>query len=358
MRQGMLACRFAPIVMLVLSGCQESENAPNAARHVLSQVVEMEPATSTHFAGLIQPRVQAVFGPRVGGLLVARDVDTGATVSKGQLLAVLDPTALILAVNAARAELTSAEATLANATSVEQRTTALLKIGTETKAAAERAEQSTAAARASVVQARAALSKAEEQLSYTRITAAFDGIVTATAAEAGQVLSAGASVVTVAKPGERDAVVDVSDSDQSFALGAPFSVVLQINPAVSVTGKVREIAPLADQATRTRRVKIALDRPPESFRLGTTITAYLQQAVPERMLVSASAIRSVDGKSYVWLIDEDMQSVTAKEVRTGPSENGWVPVIAGIKPGTRIVTAGIKSLKDGDKVRFGDTERP
>ncbi|MBP1861314.1 efflux RND transporter periplasmic adaptor subunit [Rhizobium herbae] len=353
-----LALLFAPFTLLMLAGCQEKEEqAAPVIRPVLSQIAVLRPLPGSSFAGTVQPKVQTVFGPRVTGLLVARDVDTGDTVSRGQLLAALDPTALELAVGSARADLANKEATLANAVSVEQRTRALLKAGTETQAAVESAEQSTAAAQASVVQSRATLSKATEQLSYTQITAAFDGIVTETGAEVGQVVAAGASVVTVARPDDRDAVVDIPDGNALLPVGTPFLVSLQINPAMTVVGKVREIAPAADAATRTRRVKIALENPPESFRLGTTITALLKEAAVEQMVLPATAILSRDGKSFVWVVDEGDGTVKAREVVTGAEAGGNILISSGVDPGMRVVTAGVHSLKDGEKVKFEDGER-
>ena len=73
------------------------------------------------------------------------------------------------------------------------------------------AEQSDAAARAAVVRARANLTKAREQLSYTKISADYAGVVTAIGAEVGQVVAPGQTVVTVARPDIREAVIDVAD---------------------------------------------------------------------------------------------------------------------------------------------------
>lgn len=348
-----LTLLWAPLMLALVAGCQEKEEHNVApVRPVLSQIVSLKPVPAARFAGTVQPRVQTNFGPRVTGLLVARDVDTGDTVSAGELLAALDPTALELAVGSARADLANAEATFANAGSVEQRARSLFRAGTETQAAVESAEQASAAAQASVVQARAALSKAEEQLSYAQIKAAFDGVVTATGAEVGQVVAAGASVVTVARPDARDAVIDVPDGSANLPLGTPFSVSLQISPATTVTGKVREVAPAADAATRTRRVKIALENPPPSFRLGTTITASRQQAVEEQLVVPATAVFQRDGRSYVWVVEESSGTVKSREVAAGVPAPEGVVITGGIDVGMRVVTAGAHSLEEGQKVKI------
>lgn len=351
-----LAC--LPLGLLVLTACQEKEEKPaEVIRPVLSQVVMPQRVSGVTFAGTVQPKVQTALGFRVIGLLVARDVDTGDTVTRGQTLAAIDPTTLELAVGSARADLASAEATLANAVSVEERTRALFKTGTQTQAAVESAEQAMAAAQSALVQARTTLSKAEEQLSYAQVTAEFDGVVTATGAEVGQVVSAGETVVTVARPDERDAVVDVPDSSALLPVGTQFSVSLQINPAITVTGKVREIAPAADEATRTRRVKIALDNPPAAFRLGTTITATLDATVTEEIHLPESAILRRDGKPFIWVVDEAKATVSTREISTGAPSGTTVIVTSGLEPGMRVVTAGVHSLKEGQKVIFADGDR-
>ena len=351
-----LACLASGLV--VLTACQEKEEKhAEVIRPVLSQVVTPQSTGGVTFAGTVQPKVQTALGFRVIGLLVARNVDIGDSVTRGQVLAAIDPTTLQLAVGSARADLASAEATRANAVSVEERTRALFKTGTQTQAAVESAEQSTAAAEAALIQAKTTLSKAEEQLSYAQVTAGFDGVVTATGAEVGQVVSAGETVVTVARPDERDAVVDVPDSSAMLPAGTPFNVSLQINPEIKVVGQVREIAPAADEATRTRRVKIALDNPPATFRLGTTITATLAAAATEEIHLPESAILRRDGKPFVWVVDEAKATVSTREISTAAQSGTFVVVTSGVEPGMRVVTAGVHSLKEGQNVIFADGDR-
>lgn len=344
--------------LLLLVGCQkEEEQVTEVARPVLSMVVSQRVDAAASFAGTVQPKVQTELGFRVIGRLVARDVTVGDAVVAGAELAALDPTAFELALRSAKADQASAEATLANAAAAEERLTALLKTDTESQATVDSAQQAHEAAQASLIRATAGLAKSEEQLSYTKLKSDFDGIVTATGAEVGQVVSAGEMVVTVARPGERDAVVDVPDGIALFPIGTPFSVALQINPDLKVNGTVREIAPAADPVTRTRRVKIALDNPPVGFRLGTTITATRQGAEHELMLIPSTAVFEREGKSFVWIVNEQGGDVTAREVEIGADAGGLRPVTSGLKPGERIATAGVHSLEEGQKIKISDGAR-
>ncbi|WP_411035704.1 efflux RND transporter periplasmic adaptor subunit [Shinella sp. BYT-45] len=339
---------------MALAGCQKEEEAAAPPRPVLSMVVTPSALPGTRFAGTVQAKVQAALGSRVAGRLVSRTVHVGDLVKKGDVLAVLDATAYELAVRSARAELSSAEATLASAVATEERQKTLLQSNAAAKAAVESAEQSREAADAGLIRARTALVKAEEQLSYTRILAEFDGVVVATGAEVGQTVSPGEAIVTVARPDERDAVVDIPETAEAIAVGSRFRVSLQINPAVTVKGVVREVAPSADAATRTRRVKIALENPPDTVRLGTTITAELEGPDLTAIMVPETAVLQKDGKPHVWLVDGEKGEVRLAPIETGAAVGRHLPVASGLKEGDRVVTAGVNSLEEGQKVKIED----
>lgn len=344
----------AIIVPLALAGCKQEEEAAVPPRPVLSMVVTPVALPGTRFAGMVQAKVQATLGSRVAGRLVSRTVHVGDLVKKGDVLAVLDATAYELAVRSARAELSSAEATLASAVSIEERQKTLLQSNAAAKAAVESAEQSREAADAGVTRARTALVKAEEQLSYTSILAEFDGVVVATGAEVGQTVSPGEAIVTVARPDERDAVVDIPETAEAIAMGSRFTVSLQINPAITVKGVVREVAPSADAVTRTRRVKIALENPPDTVRLGTTITAELEGPNVTAIMIPETAVLRKDGKPNVWLVDAQKGEVRLAPIETGAAVGRYLPVLSGLKAGDRVVTAGVHSLEEGQKIKVED----
>lgn len=345
---------MAAVAAVTLASCQKEEEAAAPPRPVLSMVVAPSALPGTRFAGTVQAKVQAALGSRVAGRLVSRSVHVGDLVRKGDVLAVLDGTAYELAVRSARAELSSAEATLASAIATEERQKTLLQSNAAARAAVESAEQSRAAADAGLIRARTALVKAEEQLSYTRILAEFDGVVVATGAEVGQTVSPGETVVTVARPDERDAVVDIPETAEAIAMGSRFTVSLQVNPAVTVKGVVREVAPSADAATRTRRVKIALEGPPDTVRLGTTITAELEGPDLTAIMLPQAAVLQRDGKPHVWLVDAAKGEVHLVPVETGAAAGRAVPVTGGLKDGDRVVTAGVNSLEEGQKIKIED----
>jgi RND family efflux transporter MFP subunit len=341
-----------------VAGCKQEAKTPEPVRPVLSTVIEPAASGSTVAVGTVQPRYETNLGFRVLGRLIARPVNVGDLVAEGQTIAAIDPTALELAVQSAKADLSKAEALLENAIGTEERKRILIKTDATTKQMVDDAEQVRAGAQASTARARANLAKAIEQLGYAQVKADFAGIVTAVSAEVGQVVSPGQGVVTVARPEVQEAVVDIgADFPVPLTIGLPFTVSLQLVPAVQIQGEIREIAPQADEVTRMRRVRIALNDPPESFRLGSTVMARLNNGHNHILRVPASAVVREGAETFVWIVDSPASTVSLRKVELSDDEAG-VRVTGGLSAGERIVTAGIHSLKQGQQVRIEEESTP
>ena len=322
-------------------------------------MVEPQASRTLGFAGTIEPQYQVDLGFQTFGRIVAREVDIGDTVIAGQRLAALDSVAAELAVRVAESDLASALAQRTNAVASESRQQTLVDEKTGTQADLDAARQARASADAAVLGAQANLAKATEQLGYTVLTTTFGGIVTATGSEVGQTVAAGASVVTIARPDLRDAVVDIPDDlGDLLTVGTAFDVVLQLDTSITAKGKAREIAPDADPTTRTRRVKIALEDPSPNLRLGTTITATAATPAAANITLPPTAILERDGRHFVWVVDPGSATVASREVSTGPGSGGRVPILAGIEPGTRVATAGVHTLTEGQAVRLDTGAQP
>ena len=337
---------------LVLAACRQETSAPEPVRPVLSTILEPTASDGTLAVGTVEPRYETSLGFRVLGRLIARPVNVGDVVAEGQTIAAIDATALGLAVQSAQADLSKAQAVLVNASGTEERKRILIKTDATTRQTLDDAEQVLAAAQASAARARANLTKAIEQLGYAQVKADFAGVVTAVSAEVGQVVSPGQSVVTLARPDIREAVVDIgADFPAPLKIGLPFTVSLQLLPALQTQGQIREISPQADSATRMRRVRISLTDPPKSFRLGSTVTARLNDSENSVLRVPPSAVLTKDGQNFVWVVDPLTSTVFLHRVDLAEDEGG-LRVTGGLPAGAWIVTAGAHSLKQGQQVRF------
>jgi RND family efflux transporter MFP subunit len=357
MRRSLVYAMSVVLAAFLLAACQQEQDAvePEIVRPVLSAVLRVQPVQIRGFAGKVEPRFETQLGFRTLGRIVRRDVSVGDQVYNGQELAAIDPLALELAVQLAEASLSSARAQLTNAATTEDRQRALLSQNSATEATFDQAQQAHEAAVAAVVQAEANLTKAKEDLGYAILRSDFDGVVTSLQADVGQTVTAGQLVAVVARPDVREAVVDIPEAIAgTVRVGSEFQVTLQIDPTIRATGTVRQIAPQADEATRTRRTRITLDQPPEGFRLGTTITAYLATAADSRIHIPATAILDKDGKAFVWLVDGKLGTISTREVKLDGRTGAEAVVVDGLVDGDQIATAGVHSLSEGQKIKMTD----
>ena len=329
-----------------LTACHRRAAAPAPPiRPVLSIIVAPEAAGGAAFAGTVDARYESILGFRVLGRMIARDVNVGDNVKQGARLAALDPTPFQLALRNAEADLARADAHLQEAKSNAARQRQLFQRGVNAKAEFEAAQHEFESAEASQEAAQANVRIAQEKLGYTELRAEFDGVVAATKAEVGQVVQPGQEVVHVVRPEEREAVVDVPDNIAvNLRPGIGFIVTSEAEPATRVKGQVREIAPQADLATRTRRVKITLVDPPLSFRLGTIVKAVAGMDAGAEIELPSSALLERDGKTFVWVVDAATSKVSMREVKIGARDADSFRVAEGLAAGTRVVTAGVHSL--------------
>lgn len=356
---------FLPFIaaLTLLYGCdQEAPVAEEAPRPIRTTVVKAEPLVGQSLAGVVQARVETDLGFRTLGRVLSRKVDVGDLVRQGDLLAEIDPLALRLAVTSARADVSNASAQLENARLTEERKRALAERNASSVADLEVAELSRKSAQASVARTRASLDKALEQLGYAKLMAEFDGVVTSTSVQVGQIVTAGETVLTLAKLGQRDVVVDIPESQfGALRLGDRFNVASQLDDTIRTSGILREIGPEADANTRTHRLKIAINGAPEAFRLGSLVTVTATTDHPDNViLVPASAILEKAGTASVWIVDMDKHAVSLRAVQTEAQqgEHRNIRIVSGLSAGDVIATAGVHELSEGQIVGFEKERRP
>ena len=344
---------------VLLAACADDESPPEPVRPVLSQVVQAQSQESLgRFAGSIQARYESTLGFRVGGRIARRWVDVGAEVKPGDTLATLDPTDQQNQLRAAEGDLAKVQAQWINAQANARRQQQLFDRGVGAQAQLDIAQTDLKTTGASLEQARAAVSQARDQLGYSRLQADHPAVVTAWQAEAGQVVTAGQGVVTLARPDIKEAVIDLpAGLAEQLSGEVRFVVAAQLDPDVNTTAVLREIEPQADAATRTRRARLTLADTPEAFRLGTAISVTLSSAISPRRELPLTALQEVDGHTRVWVVDPQQQTVSAREVTIAQRLSDTVVLSAGVEAGERVVTAGVNSLKPGQKVKI-DEESP
>lgn len=341
---------------LLVGACSEKETPPEPVRPVLSVTVKaLNEESLGRFAGSIQARYESNTGFRVGGRIASRNVDVGAEVQKGTLLATLDPSDQQNQLRSAQGDLARIQAQLINAQANARRQQALFDRGVGAQAQLDVANTDLKTTQASLDQARAAVSQSKDQLSYTELRSDHKAVVTAWNAEAGQVVTAGQQVVTLAQPDIKEAVIDLPDTlvDQ-LPSDVVFSVAAQLDPSINTTAIIREIEPQAQSATRTRRARLTLSETPDGFRLGTAISVTLSSAIKPRIELPLTALQEADGKTRIWLIDTQTKTVNPRDVSVVSRGDNSVVLAGGVQNGERVVSAGVNSLKPGQSVKLDE----
>ena len=303
---GLFLC--TSLACLSLAGCSEERTAtPSAVRPVRTIVVEpFKLAVVAEGAGRVRARYVSQVGFEASGRLISRNVDVGAVVRKGQLLARLDPIDYQNKVRAVEADLAAGIAAVTQTASQEQRYRILLKKGYATRADYENALRALQSAQAQVQAAEANLRIAQNQLRYTELVAPDDGVVTATKADPGQVVAAGQNVIEISGIAEREAVFDVAaEHAASAAPGMAVKVWLQSQPDLAVIGSIREISPEASNTTGTYEVKVALPSPPAEMRLGAIVVGRAEAQGQEVMSVPSLALLQSGEGPQVWVLGAD-----------------------------------------------------
>ncbi|APA71375.1 RND transporter MFP subunit [Janthinobacterium sp. 1_2014MBL_MicDiv] len=304
---------------------------------------------NAELAGEVVPRVASQLGFRVGGKIVARKVDVGAVVKKGQLLMQLDPVDLQLSQAQAKAALVSAETNRDLARAELKRYKDLREKNFVSQAVLDSKDASYKAAQSNVEAAQAAYRGQANQSGYASLVADVDGVVTRIEAEVGQVVAPGTPVVVVAKSGEKEVVIGIPE-DKVDTLRQVKDVVVRLwaDPKQALPGKIREVSPVADPATRTYVAKVSIPDAPQA-RLGMTAAVqFASQTATPQIKVPLTALFNEKSQSSVWVVENG--AVKLVPVTVGGVAGNELVLSSGVKAGQTVVTAGVNLLKPGQKV--------
>lgn len=340
------ALLLAPIAAALLAACAPSEAPSPTTPSVLVQAAEQAGALGNTYSGEIRARHEFDVAFRVGGKITSRLVDTGAEVKAGQALARLDPVDLELNASAARAQLAAAESELATARAERERYAGLVKQKFVSATAFDAKDNAYNSARARLAQAQAQTRISGNQAAYGTLSSDKPAIVTAVLADAGQVVNAGQAVMRLARPEEKEVVIAVPESRlAAIKASANVTVNLWADPKNSIHGRVREIAPAADTATRSFLVRIQLIDPPPSVQLGMTAQVLVGETQAAPRIVPLNAVTDRGQGPQVWVV-EDGKAMPRKVLVAQFREDGAL-IDNGLKVGERVIISGLNRLTPG-----------
>lgn len=346
----------AVALVLTLSACSKPAPVADAPREVvILQPQERDGGQPLHLPAEVQSRYVTSMSFRVAGQLVERRVHLGDVVRKGQVLARLDPSDADQNAASARAELASARQHLDAAEKQLQRDTAQAREQLISAQQLEQSQDARAAALAQFQAAQARASVAGNQRDYTTLVAQHDGVISAEQANTGDVLSPGQPVYSLAWSGAVDVVTDVADRQLAgLQPGQPATVTLAALPGKTFKGKVREVSPAADLQSRTYRVKVTLEQPDASVRLGMTGDVVITPAVPSGqakvLLLPATALFHQGGKPAVWIVGAEGK-LELRSVTVSAYGERSISLSQGVAAADKVVVQGVHTLTAGEKVK-------
>jgi RND family efflux transporter MFP subunit len=192
-------------------------------------------------------------------------------------------------------------------------------------------------AKAGQSQAQAALSQARTSLEYARIRAPFDGVVTEKKADSGALASPGMPIFTVEDVRRFRLEAIVNESDLRYVrTGEQVSVAIDALDNAGLKGKVVQIVPAADPASRTFLVKIDL---PTDTRLRSGLFGRAQFSRGERqaLLIPRSAVVERGQLQGVFVLDQNGVA-NLRYITLGKPSGVAIEVLAGLQDGERLVT--------------------
>lgn len=327
---------------LLLVACgdrqQASESQAALPRLVTVKKVSLgDTPAERRYSGEVRARYESTVGFRVGGKLTERLVDAGTRVRPGQALARLDPTDARLSASQAEANAALAAADLKRSQELRDKNFV-----------------SQAALDARINAAKAAEAQAEltrNQAAYTTLHADAPGVVAAVLAEPGQVVAAGQGVLRIARDGEREVAIALPETElRTIKPGSPATVTLWAD-GKTYQGRVREIAPSADAATRTFAARISIAGADHELPLGMSASVSFMRPGAAAFQVPLTAIFQKDGRSAVWVVGKE-ESLELRPVEIKSYSDAGALISSGLKDGELVVAAGAFKLNAGEKVRI------
>ncbi len=329
------------LLVPVLGGCgKETAPATKIERPALTLVAGSTPSEADSvYSGEIRARHETQPGFRIGGKIVERLVDAGARVKAGQALMRLDPGDAGLQFGAAEAQHRVAEADA-------KRYRELRSKGFVSQAALDAKE---AALEAAASQA----GLARNQADYTTLRADRAGVVAAVLAEAGQVVAAGQPVLRLAPDGEREVEIAVPESQlANLRVGAPAEITLPASEAAPLAGRLRELSPAADPASRTYAARVTLNEAGTEVALGMTARVRFTGGKKNGgLVIPLSAIFQQGKEAAVWIVAAD-RTLSLRPVKIAEYRDDGAVVTGGLAAGERIVSNGVHRLAAGEKIRI------
>ncbi|HEV8215571.1 MAG TPA: efflux RND transporter periplasmic adaptor subunit [Gemmatimonadaceae bacterium] len=315
---------------------------------VKAEQIRSGPAIS----GTLQPEQQATVRAEVGGTVLQALVEQGTRVHKGQLLARIDDAALREGELSARAAVTTAQSSVDLNKRQVERNEALLKAGAIAERDVEIARNQYSAAEAQLANAKALLANAMKQLSKSTIEAPFSGIVSARTVSAGDVVQSGAALYTIVNPSTMRLEASVpADQLSAVRFGIPVDFTVSGYPTRHFTGRITNINPVADPATRQVRIIVSLPNENGVLVGGLFADGHVASEVRTAPVLPMAAVDERGLRPFVMRIKSGVVQKAEVELGIRDAATETVEVRSGVQPGDTILLGAARGISEKTPVK-------
>jgi multidrug efflux system membrane fusion protein len=371
-------------IAAMTAGCGEKgKHAPDSTERPILRGVEVVEAGGgprerfIEAVGTVRAETIAIVAAQVMGRITSLRVAEGSRVGKGALLATIDDTQVRAQLAAAGAMVTEAEAGLMEVEGAIAQAEASKALAEKTyerfrmlheekvitpqefdeievkKTVAvkdyERALDKRAQVAAKITQAKAQKDAARAMLSYTRVTAPFAGVVTEKKADVGSMAAPGVPILVLEDTRRYRIEASVPEGYLgALKVGSRVRVVLGTPPAKEIPGKISEVVPTVDPASRTFTVKADLPGG-EGLRTGMFGRVLFPSGEETVLRVPRRAILRIGGYDGLYTVTSDNVARLVM-VKTGKVSGEDVEILAGIGPGALVAISPVDRLSDGIRV--------
>jgi RND family efflux transporter MFP subunit len=322
------------------------------------------PAEEIVLPGNVQPFITSPIYARTNGYLKKWYFDIGAHVKKGQLLALIETPEVDQQLQQARSNLSTAQANLELATITKTRYQGLLKKHAVSQQDADNAVGTYNANKAIVQADQAAMDQYAALVSFEKVYAPFDGVITARNTDIGDLINSGstANVKTdlfhIAQPGTLRVYVNVPEEySRGIKVGMTADLALAEFPGRTFQGKLVRTAEAINVTTRTLLVEIEVANPTNTLLTGSYAEVHLK--VPTQSSMFIIPVNTLIFRSEglrVGVVKDD--KVTLTSVTPGHDFGNQIEIVAGLKPEDQIIINPPDSVVTGQQVQIVQATLP
>jgi membrane fusion protein, multidrug efflux system len=309
------------------------------------------------FTGSLQPRYLAAMAFRVAGKISQRIVEVGQRVKKGDVLFRLDPEDFELQLRVAESEQSSALSMLKQSTAEEGRLQQLRRSDAVSVSDYDMALANRDVAKARLESANRRMSIATNQRSYCDLIADSDGLVTSIAAEAGQVVNVGQTVLQLMQNDELEAIVSLPENFVSNVKNLKASALFWSHPDRQLQAELRELSPIADPVSRTYDARFKLLEKAPDLTIGMTVTIQLDNRSEDGLCVPITSIASRNDKPILWRIEPQSGRVAPIAVEIVQYRTDTAIIRGPFESGDQIVSAGVQRIDENSLVRIWESKK-